>query len=551
MQHILNLLAAVALLVWGAHTVRTNVLRVLGVPLRQYLSSSVSRPGWAFLSGVGVSGLLQSSSATCLIVSSFVGQGIFLTSTGLIMMLGADVGTSLMALMFSFDLSWLSPFLILLGVIIFVMSQNNIWSRWGRVVIGLGLMTLALTLIVQATRPITQSQGMHVLLSILPNDVASLILIGALLTVIFYSSLAMVLLTATLFFTHVVSLPMALAMVLGANLGSGLLVFFTLSKSTPDVRRVPLGNLIFKIVGCMLAIPFLSFYSDIAPAIQTFGLDPIVSFHVLFNVSLAALMFMFVGMLGEQLTRWLPKVKIENNKVHAKYLEPTSLSTPTFAIACAAREALHQADIVETMLRGITYVIQNDDAELSAKLRRMDNGVDDLYQSIKCYLTQISRETLSPDEDQRWADIMSFVINMEQVGDIVEYVLKDIEDKKIAKRRDFSPSDLEEIQDLHQRLISNMQLGMSIFMNGGVHNAQSLLERKAEFRSLEHEYTLRHLARLQANTVKSNKTSSLHIDLISDLKRMNSHICSIAYPILEQAGALAATRLKHSDLLPD
>jgi len=549
LQNILNLLAAIALLVWGTHTVRTNILRVLGASLRDWLSKSVSRPGWAFASGVGVSGLLQSSSATCLIVSSFVGQGIFLTSTGLIMMLGADVGISLMALLFSFDLSWLSPLLILGGVIIFVTSQNNSWNRWGRVVIGLGLMTLALTLIVQATRPISQAQGMHVMLSILPNDVASFILIGTVLTVIFYSSLAMVLLTASLYFSQIVSLPMALGLVLGANVGSGLLVFITLSKSAPDVRRVPLGNLIFKLVGCALAIPFLSFYLNFAQTIQSWGLDPVVSFHVLFNTVLAAAMFMFVGKVGGWLTQWLPALQFDSNKVQAKYLEPTALSTPSLAISCAAREALHQADIVETMLRGITTVIQHDDAELSAKLRKMDNGVDELYSAIKYYLTQISRETLSPEEGQRWADIMSFTINLEQMGDIVEHVLQDIEDKKIAKRRNFSLAGFEEIQDLHQRLISNMQLGMSVFLNGGIKNAQMLLERKAEFRNLEHMYAIRHVARLQENTPQSIVTSSLHIDLISDLKRINSHICSIAYPILEQAGVLAATRLKQSDLL--
>ena len=205
MYNLLNLLAAIALLVWGTHTVRTGILRVLGASLRELLASSVKNPIRAFLSGVGVSSLLQSSTATCLIVSSFVGQGIFLTSTALIMMLGADVGTSLMALMFSFDLSWLSPLLIVVGVVVFVANQNNTWGSWGRVVIGLGLMTLALHLIVEATRPITQSHGMHVLLSVLPNDPVILILIGALLTVISYSSLAMVLLTATLCHTQVVS----------------------------------------------------------------------------------------------------------------------------------------------------------------------------------------------------------------------------------------------------------------------------------------------------------------------------------------------------------
>lgn len=551
MHNLLNLLAAIALLVWGTHTVRTGILRVLGASLREVLASSVKKPLWAFVSGVGVSSLLQSSTATCLIVSSFVGQGIFLTSTALIMMLGADVGTSLMALMFSFDLSWLSPLLIVVGVVVFVVNQNNTLGRWGRVAIGLGLMTLALHLIVEATKPITQSNGMHVLLSVLPNDPVILILIGALLTVISYSSLAMVLLTATLCQTQVVSLPMALGLVLGANLGSGLLAFFTMSKSPAEVRRVPLGNLMFKAIGCALAVPFLGFYLPVADDIQAWGFDAVVSFHFLFNVLLSVCMLMLTGKLGDWLTQYLPSSQIDSNKVHPKYLDPTALTTPSLAIACAAREALHQADVVEAMLRGIVPVIRNDDAVLAAKLREMDDGVDDLYSAIKFYLTQISREALSQREGQRWADIMSFAINMEQVGDIIERVLQDIEDKKIAKGRKFSEAGLSEIEDLHQRLVANLQLGMSVFLDGGVRNAQTLLEQKVQFRNLEHEYASRHLARLQENTPQSIGTSSLHIDLISDLKRINSHICSIAYPILEQAGALTHTRLKQPDLLSD
>jgi phosphate:Na+ symporter len=551
MYNLLNLLAAIALLVWGTHTVRTGILRVLGGSLRDLLASSMNKPALAFVSGLGVSSLLQSSTATCLIVSSFVGQGIFLTSTALIMMLGADVGTSLMALMFSFDLSWLSPLLIVLGVVVFVANQNNTWGRWGRVSIGLGLMTLALHLIVEATTPITQSHGMHVLLSVLPNDPVILILIGALLTVVSYSSLAMVLLTATLCHTQVVSMSMALSLVLGANLGSGLLAFLTMSKSSADVRRVPLGNLIFKALGCTLAIPFLSLYIPFADDIQALGFDAVVSFHFLFNMLLAMSMIMFTGKVGKWLTQYLPSVEVDNNKVQPKYLDPTALSTPSLAISCAAREALHQADVVETMLRGIVPVIQNDDALLAAKLREMDDGVDDLYSAIKFYLTQISREALSQREGQRWADIMSFAINMEQVGDIIERVLQDIEDKKIAKGRNFSEAGFAEIDDLHQRLVANLQLGMSVFLEGGVRNAEALLEQKVQFRNLEHEYANRHLARLQENTPESIGTSSLHIDLISDLKRINSHICSIAYPILEQAGALTSTRLKQPNLLTD
>ena len=548
MQHLLNLLAAIALLVWGTHTVRTGILRVLGGDLRQVLARSVSNRFLGLLAGLGVSSLLQSSTATCMIVSNFVGQGIFVTSTALVMMLGADVGTSLMALCFSFDLSWLSPLLIVVGVVTFVANQSNTWGRWGRVLIGLGLMTLALHLIVEATRPMTQSAGMKALLMALPNELILLVLIGAVLTVLSYSSLAIVLLVAVLCKSGVLTFPIALGLVLGANLGSGLLAYLTMLNASADVRRVPLGNLGFKVVGCLLATPFIAHVPAHISIVEDLGLDPVVSFHLFFNVLLTLSLVGFTNRVGERLETWLPKAVTNADADRPKYLDPTALGTPSLAIACAAREALHQADLVETMLRGIMPVIHHDDTALSNRLRNMDDTVDQLYSAIKFYLTQISREALSERESKRWADIMSFAINMEQVGDIIERVLQDIEDKKISKGRTFSEAGLKEIHDLHERLVSNLRLGMSVFLDGGLLNAQRLLEEKVKFRDLEREYANRHLARLQENTPQSIGTSSLHIDLISDLKRINSHICSIAYPILEQAGALANSRLKQPGL---
>ena len=178
----------------------------------------------------------------------------------------------------------------------------------------------------------------------------------------------------------------------------------------------------------------------------------------------------------------------------------------------------------------------------------MDDTVDDLYTRIKLYLTQISREALSERESRRWADVVSFTINMEQVGDIIERVLQDLEDKKIRPAQSFSEAGMAEICHLHERLLDNLRLGMSVFLDGRVHDARRLLEEKARFRDLEHAYAASHLVRLQDNSAASIATSALHLDLISDLKRINSHLCSIAYPILVSAGALAETRIRESRL---
>ena len=543
MKQLLNLLAAIALLVWGTHLVRTGILRVFGANLRRVLARSINTRYTAAIAGVGVTALLQSSTATALIVSSFVGQGLITLPLALAVMLGADVGTSLVTVVFSFDLSWLSPLLIFSGVVLFISRQSTNVGRFGRVLIGVGLMLLALRLISESTAIMVQSPVVKALLGSMSSDILLEITVGALLAVLSYSSLAIVLLVATLAGTGIVPIEMGLGLVLGANLGSGILGVITTARSAVEVRHVPMGNLVFKAVGVAVAIPLIGLWLRYLRPYLGSDVPTVVLFHLSFNAVMGVLFIAFIHPVAQLVVRWLPKPeRPASGRPH--HLDPSALATPSLAISCAAREALHQADIVETMLLGILTVIKTNDLRLAGELRKLDDTVDELYSAIKYYLTKISREALGEEESRRWTDIISFTINMEQIGDMIERILIDIEDKKIKKSRNFSEVGMAEIRELHARLIDNLRLGMSVFLNGNVRDAQKLLEEKTRFRDLERAYAATHLDRLSDKTVQSIETSSLHIDLISDLKRINSHICSIAYPILESAGALAPNRLR-------
>jgi len=550
MKLLLNLLAGVSLLVWGTHIVRTGILRLYGSNLRRFLRVSVAKPVNAFFAGIGITALIQSSTATALIVAAFAGQGLIGTQQALAVMLGADVGTSLVTVVLSFDLSWLSPLLIFVGVVLFLSRQENWAGQFGRVLIGLGLIMFALQWISVAAKPVVQAAGVQVIFASLTGDVLLDMLVAALLTILCYSSLAVVLLMATLASLHVIALPVALGLVLGANLGNGLLGMLSTLKSPPEARRVTLGNFLFKLIGCILLVPFVT---HIEQPIGALGMGPaqeVVLFHLAFNAALALVFIFFTAPIARVAERLLPTQPAIDNPAKPRHLDPSALATPTLAISCAAREALRIGDVIEQMLNGLLTVLKTNDRALAERLRKMDDVVDDLYTAVKLYLTQISREALEEADGRRWADIVSFTINMEQVGDIIERIIIELEEKKIDKGRNFSDAGMAEICDLHARLIANLRLGLSVFLNGDLKSAQELLAQKVLFRDLERAYADSHLARLAENTQDSIETSSLHLDLISDLKRINSHISSMAYPILEQAGVLAKTRLKEPEAVP-
>jgi len=544
MKHLLNLLAAVALLVWGTQLVRTGILRVFGANLRRIIARSVRTPLTAALSGVGVTAIVQSSTATALIVSAFVGQGLMALPAALAVMLGADVGTSVMAVVFSLDLSWLSPLFIFMGVVMYVPRPDTTVGRLGRVFIGLGLMLLALRLITEATTVLTQSETVRALLGTLTSDLLLEITMGAVLALVSYSSLATVLLTATLVGSGGIPPAVGLGLVIGANLGSGLLAVLTTLRSNVATRQVPLGNLMFKIAGVLLMTPLVGpWLRYVQPYVHN-DVSLVVLFHLAFNTVMAVACIGLTNPVARFVARLLPVEEVSATDTRPRHLDPSALATPSLAISCAVREALHQADVVETMLHGIHTVIRTDDLRMSAELRKLDDQVDGLYSAIKYYMTKIPRETLGEQEGRRWTDIIGFTINMEQIADIIERVLIDIEDKKIKPRLHFSEPGMQEINELHARLMDNLRLAMSVFLNHNVDEARQLLEEKTHFRELERAYAATHLARLSGKSVPSMETSSLHIDLISDFKRINSLLCSIAYPILEQNNALAPSRLR-------
>jgi phosphate:Na+ symporter len=542
LTHLLNLLAAIALLVWGTHLVRADVLRVLGANLRRVLARSTGSRFTAVMSGIGVTALLQSSTATALIASAFVGQALMTLPAALAVMLGADIGTSLMALLFSRDLSWLSPLFIFVGVVLFIARQSTTVGYVGRILIGLGLMLLALHLVTVSANALTQAPAMRALLTSLSSDLWLEITVGAVLSVLSYSSLAIVLLTATLASGGVVPVDVALGLVLGANLGSGLLAVLTTLSANVQTRQVPMGNLAFKVLGVALVAPLVGLWLRYLGPLLGDKATSVVLFHLGFNLLVGLLFIGLTQVVARWAQYWLPPA--HNTSGRQRHLDASALPTPSVALSCAVREAMYQSDVVETMLRGILPVIKNNDLPLAQSLQKMDDTVDELYSDIKYYLTKISREALSEKEGHRWTDIITFTINMEQIGDIIERVLEDVENKKIRSGRQFSPAGMAEITELHSRLVSNLHLGVSVFLNGNLRDAQKLLEEKTRFRDLEREYATTHLDRLSVNTLPSIETSSLHLDLISDLKRINSHICSIAYPILEAAGALVPNRLR-------
>jgi phosphate:Na+ symporter len=545
---LLDLMGGVALLLWGLHMVLSGVLRAFGPDLRRTLSKTLGNRFSAFAAGLGLTALLQSSTATGLMTTSLAADGVVSLVPALAIMLGANVGTTLIVQLLSFDISAFAPVLFLIGLVVFRIGGTSLTRAIGRVAIGLGLVLLALHILLDTLAPAEQAPAVRVVLGSVTNDPVLCIVIATALTWAAHSSVAVVLLVMSLAFSQFVTPEAALALVLGANLGSAINPLIEAGvRGDPASRRLPVGNFLNRLIGVLIVLPFLPTIARELSSFQPDAAKMTAEFHLLFNVALAAIFIGLLDPLASLLVRVLPERKQTEDASVPRYLDEVALETPSLAIANAARETLRMGDTVEVMLRDVMTALMNNDRALVSEVSRLDNVVDRLNEAIKLYITKLTRDSLDEREGRRAMEIVSFTINLEHIGDIIDKNLCEVATKKIKRGYQFSPAGAVELTAFHKRVCENLQAAFGIFMTGDVETARKLLREKTELRKAELEAADRHFERLREGRPESLETTSLHLNVLADLKRIHSHICSVAYPVLEAAGELSALGAAKND----
>jgi len=539
-----NLLGGIALLLWGLRMVRTGIMRAYGGEVRHFLSAATRNPLSAMAAGAAMTAVLQSSTATGLMVASFAGRDLIDGSRALAVMLGANVGTTLVAQLLSLNVGWLSPLFLIVGVGGHLSAKETRRQDLSRVAIGIGLLLLGLHLILEASMPLEESTvGRSVVDAVAGNLIVAFV-IGALFTWLAHSSLATVLLAMSFAQAHVVPMPFSFAVVLGANFGGSLPALALTLAEPPAARRVAFGNAVFRAVGVAASLPFVVPLSHAVASLEAAPARQVADFHTAFNLALAICGIWFtvpVSRLAKRAITELPKL---DDPALPQYLDRSMLETPSVALAAAARETLRMGDIVALMLTRGFSALRDGDRHLVHEVERMDDVIDRLQETIKLFLVAISREGLDEDESRRWQEIVSFSINLEHIGDVIDKSLMELAAKRIKHRLTFSPEGAAELDEIYSLVAGDLQYALGVFISQDVKLARQLVRDKVRLRELELQAAENHLARLRSGLTESIETSSLHLDVIRDLKRIQHHAVSVVYPILEAAGELRPSRLR-------
>lgn len=542
----LQLLGSVALLLWGVRMVRTGMTRAFGALLRRTIALSARSRFAAFGAGLAVTGLLQSSTATTLILASFAARGLIALPVALAMVLGADVGATIAAQIFTFEVKALWSVFLAGGFVLFTASERDRPRNGGRILMGIGMMLLALLHTSATAATLEQSAAFTLVLRGMSGEPLIAFVVAAAATWLAHSSLAMVLFVVTLAAANAISTPLAMTLVLGANVGGALAAFMAVLGSTARGRRVALGNLAMRFAGAIVALMLLAPAQSLLAQIEPAPGRLVVNFHTAFNLAVALVFLGLLGPVAKALEKLMPE-RAEPAQPAPRHLDPNALDTPAEALACAMRETLALGDRVADMLDRALRAMETSDPRLVREVEKADDAVDAIYEAIKLYLVKITRSELSEDESRRHVEILTFVTNLEHIGDIIDKNLMDLATKKIRNRLTFSQEGLDEIRRFHALIAANMRLALNVFATRDLALARRLAAEKTVVRSAELAAAESHYARLKQGRPESLETSSIHLDVIRDLKRINGHLTSAAYPILEAAGELSESRLREQE----
>ncbi len=542
---LVDLAGAIALLLWGVHMVQTGIQRAFGAGLRRGLGVALGNRGSGFAAGLTTTAVLQSSTATGLMVSSFAAAGLVDLVPALAAMLGANVGTTLIVQVLSFDVSHAASLGLLAGVMMFRRGGATRTRDLGRVLIGLGLMMLALRQLLDLVTPYEDVPSLRMLLGNIATEPVLAVLLAAALTWAAHSSVAIVLLVMTLAEKGVVPPSAAFALVLGANLGTAINPLLEGAASEGGAgRRLPMGNLVTRLVGIGAALAGLAWIGRWLVVVEPDPARQVADFHTGFNLVLALLFLPLLRPFAGQLRRWVPDRINAADPAQPLYLAEGARETPAIALSGAVREALRMTDVLEAMLRGAWDALDGGDRKLVAETRRLDDVLDRLNTAIKTYVTGLDPDDLSPADHRRMLQILAFTINIEHAGDVLDRDVMAVATKRAKRGLGVVAAERAALAGVFDRLSANLRTAGAVFLTEDSAAALRLVAEKEAFRELEAQAMAAHFAGLRSDRADAGR-SGLQLDLLRDLKRINTHlVAASAYPVLDADGVLLPSRVR-------
>jgi len=525
------LLGGTALLLYGVRLVGEGLQRAAGTRLRHVLSTLTGDRFRALLVGAGVTAVLQSSSATTVMLVGFASAGLLTLRQTIGVILGADIGTTVTVQLLAFNLLGFAPLVVFLGWLVYTAFGGTV-KYIGQAILGFGFLFLGMSLIADGTAPLKQSALFGDLFQALVGQPLLLLLLAAVFSALVRSSAATIGIALSFATSGLMNLDGAMPIIFGANVGTAATALIAAVGANAEARRVAAAHAIFKVVGVLIFLPLSIGFADLVRHTTDDPARQIANAHSLFNLVVALLFLPFTRIAADVFTRIIPDTG--RTELGAMYLNPNVLDTPAVALGQAVREVLRMGDAVLQSLRDTIVVFEREDEQLMKEVIRRDDLIDRLEEDIKQYVVKLGEHALTEEQSGRESALLFTVVNLEEIGDVIEKELMELAEKKIRGHYRFSPQGWKEIVDLHAMVIENLELAISAVATQDHSIAEKVVRHKSNINLMERRLRQTHMQRLHEGLRETIDTSSIHLDVLAGLKRVNSLVAGIGYAVLGQ-----------------
>ncbi|SMO73802.1 Na/Pi cotransporter family protein [Ruegeria faecimaris] len=542
---LISLAGATMLLLFAVRMVRTGIERSYGASFQRVLTRQHSYLQ-ASLVGLMMAVVLQSSAAVALLTSGFAASGMLSFPAGLAIVLGGDLGSALIIQILTFRLDWLIPMLLAIGGYLFVKTEAKKARQLGRILMGVAFILISLRFLREAMDPIRDSAFLPTVADYLSRDYITAFLVGSALAFVMHSSVAAILMCVTLVQIGAIPFAAGMSLVFGANFGSAFIPVWLTRGMPVTARRIPYANLALRGSWALASLFAANFALRTGLLGDPQGGQMLVNVHLAFNLSLLVLALPFCGHWQNLLERLLPdqqKVQKSQPAQPVSALDMEDVANPNQALPSLKRELLRMSDLLETMFRPALELYRSGDKEQIRSVQAIDEDVNRCLSGIRAFVAAIPPELYEKHDAKTARDLMEFAIRLETAGDVVAKRLTVLAGEMRAKGSSFSQDGWSELVQMHEGILANMKLASNVLVSDDLESARLLSLEKTEIKRVERESRKRHLRRLQHGTTESFETSDIHLETLRAFREFNSHIASIAYPVLYQNGQLLETRL--------
>ncbi len=529
----ISLFGGMLLLLYGIKLLNDGLQNVAGSKIRSLLRSLTSNRLAAVGGGAFITGLIQSSSATSVMLVGFVSAGLMSFRQTLAVILGADIGATLTVQLIAFHIYDYAVLLVGTGLSFTLFAKRMLFKNFGQGVLGFGFVFLSIKIMIEAMTPLQGNELFRQVFIALTDTPLIGIVLSAGVTALIHSSAATMGVALVLATSGLIPLPAAIYIILGANIGTCATAFVASLHSPAEARRVAWAHLLFKVFGVLLFLPLLVPFEHLVTITTKDLTRQIANANTLFNVIMAVVFLPFIGPFSKLVMKLVPE-EGEGKKVGPMYLDEHVLGTPALALGQASREALRVSDIVREMLVDGVRVFQSDDPASIIAIKNKDNLIDLLDRHIRLYITRMSSSPITEAQSRRSMAVLEISRNLENIGDIIDRNIMPLALKRISKGITFSQEGLDEIISFHKKIIENFDTAISAFTSNDRDLANQVLRNKEELGMMERELVQTHLDRLRKGFRESIETSHIHLDLIGNFARINSLITHIIYPIIDE-----------------